>query len=125
MAEEIGHECGFALLRLLKPPEYYFEKYGTHFFGLNRMHLLMEKQRNRGNDGAGVANVKLDVPPGTKYLCCEKSIASDPIMDVFERCQKMATDKMKKAPKQARSATGVDTGERIDPSWVKRGAILG
>lgn len=120
MAEEIGHECGFALLRLLKPPEYYFEKYGTHFFGLNRMHLLMEKQRNRGNDGAGVANVKLDVPPGTKYLCCEKSIASDPIMDVFERCQKMATDKMKKAPKQARSATGVDTGERIDPSWVKQ-----
>eukprot|EP00438_Fugacium_kawagutii_P012277 Skav236744 [mRNA] locus=scaffold2899:19273:22163:- [translate_table: standard] len=65
------------MLRLLKPPEYYLEKYGTHFFGLNRMHLLMEKQRNRGQDGAGVANVKLDMAPGTKYIHCEKSIAAD------------------------------------------------
>ena len=53
-------------------------RYGTHFFGLNRMHLLMEKQRNRGQDGAGVANVKLDMAPGTKYIHCEKSIAAVP-----------------------------------------------
>ena len=88
--EDIGHECGFALLRLLKPLEYYHQKYGTHFFGMNRMYLLMEKQRNRGQDGAGVATVKLDMAPGTKYLHCEKSIAADPIKDVFSRVQSQA-----------------------------------
>lgn len=85
MGDEPHHECGFALLRLLKPFEYYEEKYGTHFFGLNRMYLMMEKQRNRGQDGCGIANVKLDVPPGIRYIHCEKSADKDPIKDVFER----------------------------------------
>lgn len=118
MSEDIGHECGFALLRLLKPPEYYVEKYGTHFYGLHRMHLLMEKQRNRGQDGAGVANVKLDVPPGSKYLNCEKSVAADPIKDVFQRAEQQACDKLFKAPKGARSR-GSNGVERIDPRWAK------
>jgi amidophosphoribosyltransferase len=110
---EIGHECGFALLRLLKPIEYYEEKYGTHFFGLNRMYLLMEKQRNRGTDGAGVANVKLDMPPGVKYIHCEKSIDKDPIKDLFERVQLNASKKLATAPPEA-----VHAGS-TDPWWMK------
>jgi len=121
MSDEPHHECGFALLRLLKPPEYYEEKYGTCFFGLNRMYMLMEKQRNRGQDGCGVASVKLDVAPGTSYIHCEKSVEPDPIADVFGRVQKMANEKMKKAPADARIGGG-SSGEgasRIDPHWVK------
>jgi len=121
MSDEPHHECGFALLRLLKPPEYYEEKYGTCFFGLNRMYMLMEKQRNRGQDGCGVASVKLDVAPGTRYIHCEKSIEKDPIADVFTRVQKMANEKLKKAPADARIG-GDKPGEgasRIDPHWVK------
>jgi amidophosphoribosyltransferase len=116
--DEIGHECGFALLRLLKPPEYYYEKYGTQFFGVNRMHLLMEKQRNRGQDGAGVANVKLDMPPGSRFIHCEKSIAADPINDLFRRVEQQATQMLQKAPKEAR-IQGVDGKSFIDPRWVK------
>jgi hypothetical protein len=63
MSEAIKHECGIALLRLKKPLEFYLEKYGTAFYALNKMYLLMEKQHNRGQDGAGLANIKLDVPP--------------------------------------------------------------
>eukprot|EP00971_Amphidinium_carterae_P059544 1177536-Amphidinium_carterae.1 len=119
MGEDIGHECGFALLRLLQPPEFYLEKYGTHFFGLNRMYLLMEKQRNRGQDGAGLANVKLDVPPGTKYFSVEKSVAGDPIKDLFERAQRKASEVLAKAPDGARFTS--DTGlQQVDPAWVKQ-----
>ena len=71
----------------MKPLDYYVSKYGTNIFGLNRMYLLMEKQRNRGQDGAGIATVKFDVLPGTKYIDCEKSIAADPIKDLFEKVQ--------------------------------------
>ncbi len=63
-SEGIGHECGIVLMRLLKPLEYYKEKYGTVFYGFNKLYLLMEKQHNRGQDGAGIACVKLDLPPG-------------------------------------------------------------
>merc|ERR1719456_386079 len=80
---EIGHECGFAMLRLLKPLDFYIEKYGTNFYGLNRMYVLMEKQRNRGQDGAGLTSVKLDMPPGCKYIHTEKSCDKDPIREVF------------------------------------------
>lgn len=103
MGDEPQHECGFAMLRLLKPLEYYEEKYGTSFFGINRMHLIMEKQRNRGQDGCGVANVKLDVSPGTKYLVCEKSVDKDPIKDVFDRAQRMAHEKLRNAPRERSS----------------------
>jgi amidophosphoribosyltransferase len=121
MGEEIGHECGFAFLRLLKPPEHYLEKYGTHFFGLNSMHMLMEKQRNRGQDGAGVASVTLDVPPGAQYSRCEKSVAADPIKDVFGRVQKMAAEKLAQAPAAFRSTSS--SGDRqYDPRWVRQEA---
>ncbi|MFI5164589.1 MAG: amidophosphoribosyltransferase, partial [Bacteroidia bacterium] len=66
MSESIKHECGIALLRLLKPLSYYREKYGTALYGINKLYLLMEKQRNRGQDGAGVVNIKFDVEPGTR-----------------------------------------------------------
>jgi amidophosphoribosyltransferase len=66
MSDNIKHECGIAMLRLRKPMEYYIEKYGTWSYGLQKMYLMMEKQHNRGQDGAGIAGIKLNVPPGTK-----------------------------------------------------------
>ncbi len=84
MSDEIKHECGIAYLRLLKPISYYIEKYGTPFWGLNKMQLMMEKQHNRGQDGVGLACLKLDSEPGKKYVSVEKSIAESPIQDVFK-----------------------------------------
>ena len=66
--EQLKHECGVVLIRLRKPLEYYWEKYGTRRYGLNKLYLMMEKQHNRGQDGAGVACVKLQAPVGTEYL---------------------------------------------------------
>ncbi|MBI9067636.1 MAG: amidophosphoribosyltransferase [Salinivirgaceae bacterium] len=83
MSDSIKHECGFVLIRLLKPLAYYQEKYGSWRFGLNKLYLMMEKQRNRGQDGAGVVSLKLDISPGTKYLNRSRSNASTPIVDVF------------------------------------------
>lgn len=83
MSEQIKHECGIALLRLLKPLEYYVEKYGTAMYGLNKMYLLMEKQHNRGQDGAGLASIKFDMEPGREYIHVAKSASSAPIKDVF------------------------------------------
>ncbi len=84
MSEQIKHECGIALVRLLKPLEYYQKKYGTWRYGLQKLYLLMEKQRNRGQDGAGVACVKFDLQPGNKYIYRVRSNASTPIVHVFE-----------------------------------------
>ncbi len=84
MSDELKHECGIAYLRLLKPISYYIEKYGTPFWGLNKMQLMMEKQHNRGQDGVGLACLKLDSEPGKKYVSVEKSIAESPIQDVFK-----------------------------------------
>lgn len=85
MSELIKHECGIGLVRLKKPLEYYYSKYGTSFYGLNKLHLLMEKQHNRGQDGAGVASLKLNIPPGYHYIDRVRSNASRPINDVFSR----------------------------------------
>ncbi|MDR1006470.1 MAG: class II glutamine amidotransferase [Bacteroidales bacterium] len=85
MSEQIKHECGIALLRLLKPLDYYKEKYGSELWGLNRMYLLMEKQHNRGQDGAGLACIKFNTPPGEKYINISKSNSSKPIQDVFAK----------------------------------------
>ena len=86
MSESIKHECGVALIRLLKPLEYYHQKYGTAFYGLNKLHLLMQKQRNRGQDGAGIATIKLDPLPGHRYISRKRSNASpQPIRDLFEQ----------------------------------------
>ncbi len=83
MSEQIKHECGIAFVRLLKPLEYYREKYGTSFYGINKMYLLMEKQHNRGQDGAGIANIKIDTEPGMKYIDRIRSVDSAPIKDIF------------------------------------------
>ena len=83
MSDAIKHECGIALLRLKKPLEFYLEKYGSAFYGLNKMYLLMEKQHNRGQDGAGLANIKFDVSPGTRYISRYRSVESQPIKDIF------------------------------------------
>ncbi len=85
MSDSIGHECGIALLRLRKPISYYQRQYGTPYYGLQKLYLLMEKQHNRGQDGAGVATIKLQVPPGTRYISRARSVASQPLKDLFER----------------------------------------
>ncbi len=83
MSDTLKHECGIALVRLLKPLEYYKEKYGTAFYGIHKMYLLMEKQHNRGQDGAGFASVKFDMPPGKRYISRVRSNKQYPIQDVF------------------------------------------
>ncbi len=84
MSDAIQHECGIALLRLKKPLQYYLDTYGTPFYGINKLHLLMEKQHNRGQDGAGIANIKLDMEPGERYISRYRSIDSKPIQDIFD-----------------------------------------
>ncbi|ASS47388.1 MAG: amidophosphoribosyltransferase [Candidatus Fluviicola riflensis] len=84
MSDAIKHECGIALIRLKQPLQYYLDKYGTAFYGINKLHLLMEKQHNRGQDGAGVANIKLDMEPGERYISRYRSIDSKPIQDIFD-----------------------------------------
>jgi amidophosphoribosyltransferase len=85
MSDPIKHECGIALLRLKKPLEYYLEKYGTALYGINKMHLLMEKQHNRGQDGAGIANIKFDMEPGQRYISRTRSIKKNPTQDIFDQ----------------------------------------
>lgn len=83
MSDAIKHECGIALLRLKKPLEFYKEKYGSAFYGIQKMYLLMEKQHNRGQDGAGFASIKLDVQPGERYISRIRSNDAQPIQDIF------------------------------------------
>lgn len=85
MSDSIHHECGVALIRLLKPLSYYQEKYGTSFYALNKLYLLMEKQHNRGQDGAGIANIKFDVDPGTRYISRYRSNHKQAIADIYAR----------------------------------------
>ncbi|HOK85449.1 MAG TPA: amidophosphoribosyltransferase [Tenuifilum sp.] len=88
MSEQIKHECGIALIRLLKPLEYYQLKYGTWRYGLHKLYLLMEKQHNRGQDGAGLTTIKFDLAPGKKYIDRERSNSSTPIKDIFDAVNK-------------------------------------
>jgi Glutamine phosphoribosylpyrophosphate amidotransferase len=83
MSDNIKHECGIAMLRLRKPMEYYIEKYGTWSYGLQKMYLMMEKQHNRGQDGAGIAGIKLDVPPGNRYIFRQRSNQANSIKEIF------------------------------------------
>ena len=85
MSDSIKHECGVALLRLLKPLDFYVKKYGTAFYGLNKMYLLMEKQHNRGQDGVGLANIKFDVQAGRRYISRKRSISPNPIQDIYKQ----------------------------------------
>ncbi|WP_271405780.1 amidophosphoribosyltransferase [Tenacibaculum soleae] len=88
MSDAIKHECGIAMVRLLKPLQYYKDKYGTAFYGVNKMYLLMEKQHNRGQDGAGLASIKFNVDPGTRYISRVRSNQSQPIQDIFGKVNK-------------------------------------
>ena len=100
MSDAIKHECGVAMLRLLKPLAFYQKKYGTAFYGLNKMYLLMEKQHNRGQDGVGLANIKIDVPPGKRYISRKRSVATNPIQDVFKQANKCFVDLQDKNPEK-------------------------
>ncbi|MCC1483352.1 amidophosphoribosyltransferase [Winogradskyella immobilis] len=83
MSDALKHECGIAQIRLLKPLEYYKKKYGSAFYGVNKMYLMMEKQHNRGQDGAGFASIKLDAKPGERYISRVRSTEQQPIQDIF------------------------------------------
>lgn len=109
MSDPIKHECGIVMLRLLKPLEYYQSKYGSAFYGVNKMFLLMQKQHNRGQDGAGLATLKLDMEPGNQYINLKRSVASQPIQDIFDGINTKINNVITKVPKKAK---------RID--WLKR-----
>jgi len=104
MSDAIKHECGVAMLRLLKPLSFYQEKYGTSLYGLNKMYLLMEKQHNRGQDGVGLANIKIDVLPGKRYISRKRSVAANPIQDVFKQVNKHFVDLENNDPEKLRNA---------------------
>jgi amidophosphoribosyltransferase len=109
MSEQIKHECGIALIRLLKPYQYYIDKYGTPMYGLNKLYLLMEKQHNRGQDGAGVATIKFDVPPGTRYISRYRSTAPTAIKDIFGKINDKFVEANNKYPDKI-----------SDAKWVKK-----
>jgi amidophosphoribosyltransferase len=92
MSDQIKHECGIAFIRLLKPLSFYQEKYGTALYGLNKLYLLMEKQHNRGQDGAGIATIKLDVKPGHRYISRYRSMAQNAVADIFGYVQNKFVD---------------------------------
>lgn len=94
MSDALKHECGIALLRLLKPLEYYKEKYGSAFYGIQKMYLLMEKQHNRGQDGAGFASIKMDVKPGQRYISRVRSNKQQPIQDVFAQINERVNEEL-------------------------------
>jgi len=98
MSEQIKHECGIAFIRLLKPLSFYQEKYGTALYGLNKLYLLMEKQHNRGQDGAGIATIKLDVKPGHRYISRYRSMAQNAVADIFGYVQGKFVDIQKHTP---------------------------
>ena len=108
MSDSIKHECGVAMLRLLKPLAYYQEKYGSSLYGLNKMYLLMEKQHNRGQDGVGLANIKLNVDPGKRYISRKRSVVTNPIQDVFKQVNKRFVELEENDPEKLK-----------DPKWMK------
>lgn len=101
MSELIKHECGIALIRLRKPLEYYKEKYGTWQYGLNKLYLLMEKQHNRGQDGAGIVNVKMELSPGQEYINRHRSTEENPIKYIFDKVAKGIKKAEKNKPEDA------------------------
>lgn len=101
MSDAIKHECGIALLRLKKPLEFYKEKYGSAFYGIQKMYLLLEKQHNRGQDGAGLASIKLDVEPGQRYISRIRSNDAQPIKDIFSQINERIAKELEENPKYA------------------------
>ncbi len=109
MSDAIKHECGIAMIRLLKPLDYYIKKYGTPLYGVNKMYLLMEKQHNRGQDGAGVANIKFDVAPGTRYISRNRAVGNGAIKEIFGKINSKFEDIHKKNPDKL-----------TDAAWLKK-----
>lgn len=109
MSDGIKHECGIALIRLLKPLSFYEEKYGTALYGINKLYLLMEKQHNRGQDGAGVANIKFDVKPGTRYISRYRATGSGAISEIFAKINARFVDIQKNRPEKLK-----------DANWLKK-----
>ncbi len=111
MSDSIKHECGIAFLRLRKPLQYYIDKYGTPTYAVNKMYLLMQKQHNRGQDGVGIANIKLDMEPGSRYISRYRTIDNQPIDDIFRKIGK----KYKKLQKESEE-------RYFDAEWLKQNA---
>jgi len=109
MSDAIKHECGIAMVRLLKPLSYYKEKYGSSFYALNKMYLLMEKQHNRGQDGAGLANIKFDMEAGKRYISRHRENTSTPIKDLFAHINQRFEAEFEKHPEHVQ-----------DPEWLKQ-----
>ncbi|MFT5072438.1 MAG: amidophosphoribosyltransferase, partial [Chitinophagales bacterium] len=109
MSDSIKHECGVAFLRLLKPQQYYIDKYGTASYAVNKMYLLMEKQHNRGQDGAGLAYVKFDTVPGEQFINRHRSIKQQPLQDIFRKVFKEVNEKTSKIPKN-----------QLNAEWLKK-----
>lgn len=109
MSDILHHECGVALIRLFKPLAYYQKKYGTPFYGQNKLYLLMEKQHNRGQDGAGVANIKFDADPGSRYISRYRSVEKQALADIFGRINSRFEELAKS-----------DTSKLQDPEWLKK-----
>lgn len=112
MSDTIKHECGIALIRLRKPLQYYIDKYGTPLYAVKKLYILMEKQVNRGQDGAGVANIKIDVPPGHRYISRYRSVEQQPIADIFEKVNK-------KFQKAFKTLKGEDKKLKMNAKWVQ------
>lgn len=109
MSDWIGHECGIAVIRLRKPLDYYIKKYGTSMYGVNKLNLLMEKQHNRGQDGAGAAVIKLDMEPGSPYIFRTRSAGENPLMDVRSRLAKSFVEAADEFPEKM-----------SDGAWIKK-----
>ncbi len=101
MSDKLNHECGIALLRLKKPLAFYKQKYGSAFYGIQKMYLLMEKQHNRGQDGAGFASIKFDVQPGERYISRVRSNDAQPIQDIFAQINQRINEELAGHPEFA------------------------
>ncbi len=114
MSDSIKHECGIALIRLRKPFQHYLDKYKTPTYGLSKLYLMMEKQVNRGQDGAGVANIKINVKPGHRYISRYRSVEPQAVADIFGKINKKFS-KAQKLAKQVSKETGIDAAH--DAEW--------
>ncbi|MHA8076087.1 amidophosphoribosyltransferase [Aquirufa sp. TARAVU-A1A] len=123
MSESIKHECGIALIRLRKPFQHYLDKYKTPMYGLNKLYLMMEKQVNRGQDGAGVANIKINVKPGSRYISRYRSVEPQAVADIFGKINKKFR-KAQKLAKETKRETGLDAVHDAD-WWQDNVAFTG
>lgn len=115
--EPLKHECGVAMVRLLRPLEHYQQKYGTWMYGLNKLYLLMEKQHNRGQEGAGLACVKLQAAPGEEYMFRERALGSGAISEIFAAVHENFRDMSQEQLHDAELAMILSTSQGT-PMWI-------